>query len=60
LIIDFDLSQSVFFSGIFIEILNTVLKKDKKIKIKSAAKLGGSHKPTLIKKPKDYGIMKGK
>jgi hypothetical protein len=34
--------------------------KRKKIKIKSAAKLGGSHKPTLIKKPKDYGIMKGK
>jgi hypothetical protein len=31
----------------------------KKIKIKSAAKLGGWHRPTL-KKPKDYGIMKGK
>ena len=37
-----------------------VNKSQEKIKIKSAAKLGGSHKPTLIKKQKDYGIMKGK
>lgn len=36
------------------------MNKEKKIKIKSAAKVGGWHKPTLIKKPKDYGIMKGK